>query len=393
VTPPALEAVLAYTLDVPLHWEWKTSRVAHWIIETIGAQKVTANQSEALVRIVLHAIHERSIANRWIHYPRAKGSPSWQLKKPFYTYWSVVPAVNWLAERGFIESEIAPALGPMAKTAAMQSRLRATKKLQSLLSGLHPIKQRPGIVILLREPTTKAPLDFRVTRYLQRLEKLVDCQNDAILAADFTSRPDLQAPMHLVFTGDFNRNGRWYCIGQSWQNVKKIERSEIRIDGEEMCCLDFKAMHPNLAYAKTGERPFGDPYELSGHSRRDAKQALLVILNAKSRASAIKALTHPSDGQRKFKHAKAKVLVTALMAKHSKLHEAGLFFGSGLILVREESKVTTGVVRDMLSEDILVLPIHDGYMVKRKHMEFLRQSMVKHSLLIAGFEFEISQET
>lgn len=70
--------------------------------------------------------------------------------------------------------------------------------------------------------------------------------------------------LYRVFNdGRWDRGGRFYG---GWQNLPKAERAKITIDGEPVVELDFKAMHPRLAYHLSG---LGlpsevDPYAIPG---------------------------------------------------------------------------------------------------------------------------------
>ena len=98
----------------------------------------------------------------------------------------------------------------------------------------------------------------------------------------------------------FNNNswedgGRFY--GGWWQRIPSQYRARIHFSDMPTSELDFSGLHINLLYLMNKkELPMTDPYDIKGigidgFNRQIVKIILLHIINAKSRASAIKSIT------------------------------------------------------------------------------------------------------
>ena len=209
----------------------------------------------------------------------------------------------------------------------------------------------------------------------------VDAQNELILAANFTSAPHLLSPLRRIFNLDLSHGGRFYALGGSWLNVPNRERKLIRIDGVKMTLMDFSACQPRIAYHAIRQPMTGDPYDLCGFERSHCKTAMLVLLNAKDRRAANRALANkngfaPDSFDR---HSYVTAILDALTDKHRLLYEEGWFFGSGLKLMKKDADIADRVMTDLRNQEILSLPIHDGFMVKNIHVQQLRSAMLEHS--------------
>ena len=68
--------------------------------------------------------------------------------------------------------------------------------------------------------------------------------------------------------------------------MKKELRKRIMIGGEPVVEIDFKTLHPAILYAQADARLPADAYAVDGWPRALVKVALLVLINARNRASA-----------------------------------------------------------------------------------------------------------
>jgi hypothetical protein len=99
-----------------------------------------------------------------------------------------------------------------------------------------------------------------------------------------------------VFNGSFQRGGRLYCHGSSFQNMPGEERRalELEIDGvvRPIVEIDYSNLHITMAYAEAGETvPGGDQYEIDGFPRGLVKVAVNTLFNAPTVSTAILAVT------------------------------------------------------------------------------------------------------
>ena len=74
----------------------------------------------------------------------------------------------------------------------------------------------------------------------------------------------------------------------------------MTVNGEQVVELDFCSMHVSLAYAMCGAKMDGDPYEIPGFTRKQAKLGLLTAFNAIDLQAAIASLTDARTGKPVF---------------------------------------------------------------------------------------------
>ena len=86
------------------------------------------------------------------------------------------------------------------------------------------------------------------------------------------------------------------------------------------------------------------------------------------------------------------MLISELEAIHAPLVEAGMFFGSGLSLMRTESDIADKIMTELRNLGAVTLPIHDGFIVKREHKQILEEAMREHSKLNSLTPIPISVE-
>lgn len=158
---------------------------------------------------------------------------------------------------------------------------------------------------------------------------------------------------------DLRHGGR--LTGGFWMEMSKAARRKaIRLQGEPITELDFKAMMPRLLYARNGESypPQSDPYLLPGLSppyRGGVKTMFSALLYG---PTALK--QWPRGCARKFGNCHRHEDILALLRRH---HEAvASRFGTlvGFEMMRTESDIMVRILLTCLSRDIAVLPIHDA---------------------------------
>jgi hypothetical protein len=144
-------------------------------------------------------------------------------------------------------------------------------------------------------------------------------------------------------------------------------REGIRINGEETCEPDIRGCHMRLLCARAGIAlgPDEDPYDGLGPLRKEIKLAVNVMLNASSWPSARGALIEklasrygPSVGTQ------VDLLRTAIEKRYSAL---GPYWNSGfgLRLQNVDAAVCADVQRQLRSDGIPCLSIHDSFVVPR----------------------------
>ncbi len=169
--------------------------------------------------------------------------------------------------------------------------------------------------------------------------------------------------------GSLNLGGRFYKGW--WQSIRKEERNRITINGGPTRELDYSGLQLTLLYVLIGKEPEGDPYQLPGidpQFREMVKELTLKMLNAQE-GQRIK--LEPIADAPSYEELKRLIL-----EKHKPIEQ---FFHSdiGVWLQRIDSDLADAVLNRMGRRGLLVLPVHDSFIVQYRHVETLREEMVR----------------
>lgn len=246
----------------------------------------------------------------------------------------------------------------------------------------------------------KSTLPKRSTK-LDTLSKPVKAFNTMMLDHKVTldSRPQIPY-LYRVFNHKLDLGGRFY--GATHQGLPKKDRKRILIDDEEVCELDYRAIHWAILYAWIGKDLINDPYTLSGIDRNVAKKLMLRLINCEKISSFTRMVTLSGNPQNKKdylnytkqvdaweqkKHSSkserpkmkqslegfiedipdgltGKEVLDAILEVHSSVSH---FFGSqhlGLRLQFTDSEILAVVLLAASTSDVPVLPIHDSIICK-----------------------------
>jgi len=196
--------------------------------------------------------------------------------------------------------------------------------------------------------------------------------------------------------------GRLYGKGfENHQSLTKAERSTIQVGGSATQELDWKAMHPFMAYALCGDDGIqypldDDPYLLDEEQpelRPLTKTMLLTALNCPSRKSCLLAIHNESQKIRKGVingtakpdnlawlklydryREDLKELYDELIDEHSPIAD-WIGTDKGILLQNLDSAIMLEVVRYFTDRGILVLPVHDSCIIAEKHACELKRVM------------------
>jgi len=186
----------------------------------------------------------------------------------------------------------------------------------------------------------------------------------------------LDCRLHRVFNGDWKHGGRHYMRGRNIPlALSEEERQMIRIDGEPTVEHDFSAMHARMLYHLEDRECPGDPYEgIAGgnDARPAAKLAMLVAINASSRRDAVGALIEECEKDPELAIAlaasglNASQMIEATVTAHEPV--GGYFFsGVGLRLQCLDSQIASDVLDHFADREVLVIPVHDSFIVQERH--------------------------
>lgn len=149
---------------------------------------------------------------------------------------------------------------------------------------------------------------------------------------------------------------------------------------EPLVRLDFKAMHPRLAYHLKGVSYYEDPYIINGYSKeyRDVfKIVALVAFNAENERSAITAISDKlrKEGLANINYKEAKKLLIDFRKQH---HEIDSFITSdfGVKAMYYDSNIIAYCLSElMIKRGIFILTIHDEILCQKNNVEKVKQQM------------------
>lgn len=303
---------------------------------------------------------------------------------------SVKRVLRWLREQRFIGERRGTSEKGISTYWPKDSLLKLLDKFN--LSRVKRWDNPPVVVIKDRQKQTLTPTPS--SKVADRYRCALQCVND-LYAQHLFACPLMGVSFGDGFTprlkavfnnSSWSNGGRLYASatvrGYNYQCIPSDLRRGITIDGEKTAEIDFRAMHPCMLYDVKGVSHQGDYYGfLPSEDRTLAKLATLVMLNAKSRQSALGALVSKFD---ELKYAnglspkKAKLRdsflrqrdLGSVLTKASVYHKQvrGSFFrGIGLRLQNIESSIALEIISSFAKEGIPVLPVHDSFIIAEKY--------------------------
>jgi hypothetical protein len=182
-----------------------------------------------------------------------------------------------------------------------------------------------------------------------------------------------------IFTQSWSQHGRIY--GPAWQNLPSEQRRSLRIAGEPVVELDYRACHPRILAALAGKRrPDSnrehDPYELGRRFPREhVKKAFAICLNAATRREAHEALVrdlfaNPTRSERKY----VRTIFDTLFEVHPYFQRYA-FRGFGMILMNLDSEICLRNHQVLSKIGIPCLSVHDSFIVPVRHEPALDATM------------------
>jgi len=177
--------------------------------------------------------------------------------------------------------------------------------------------------------------------------------------------------------------GRFY--GANYQQLNKDERKLILIDFERTVELDYSALHIRMLYNSKGINYDGDPYQIPDYpeeARGIIKKALNIMINSKNFVQAKCSLRNTINKDEEMKRIWEECIkksyyafLSDLKTFHSAIAE---FFHSdkGIELQNYDSNIAFEIMKQLMKKKILVLIIHDSFIVQRRHKKTLKKVMI-----------------
>jgi hypothetical protein len=374
--PWVRQAILEDNRDRALTLNWRPSEPGsydHLRLPDLGSPNAMKARDQIMTEAVVSGLRWISYSRRWPHYANHK-----RYYRPTFSYRAVIPAIEQLAREGLIEHEKMP---PGHR--GFQSRFRASSALLTETKETKPLYE-PLEIILLRDSNGDL-VDYRDNRKIRAMRSRLTALNEGLASQQVAldgrviHEGDIldnggraRAQLHRVFhRGEFDLGGRFY--GAHWQNIGN--RHQLTINGQETIEHDYTGIHIRLLYHEAGKEMRGDPYDFG--PRKHAKLAVLIGINARSTASAIRALADALRGKPGINdpYEAARSLLKAAKARHPDIAHA---FGSdaGVRLMQKDAEIAERVMMEMVRETgIVPLAVHDSFIVPANQKERLREIM------------------
>ncbi len=149
---------------------------------------------------------------------------------------------------------------------------------------------------------------------------------------------------------------------------------------EPLARLDFKAMHPRLAYHLKGIAYYDDPYIINGYGKeyRDIfKKVALIAFNAEDERSAIIAICKKMKEENidKASYKEVKKLLADFRRQH---HEIDSFITSdfGIKAMYYDANIISDCLSELLiKKGVFILTVHDEILCERKNIDEVEKQM------------------
>jgi hypothetical protein len=255
--------------------------------------------------------------------------------------------------------------------------------------------------------------DFESNSTTRRIERILQASYNLNHRHSITLNNDpIVTSLRCIFSDPaLTLGGRLYtCTSYGTQSYSKEDRKSILIDGNETIELDYASLHINMLRSKEGLRPVDDAYTMVldripglnseyRHELRDFLKGLLQsMLNVGVRYKAVRSGNYAtnyepllelfrqdpdhviSEDDRKVRTILQEVnlsveeLVSLFEDTH---HEIKSYFYSaiGLTLQNYDSKIALKLLDYFINKRIIILPIHDSFVIGRASSGLLKEKM------------------
>lgn len=390
---------------VPLVLGWSDHQL--WPIVDRLAQLLPTGLSEgmqlAIAACARSIVVEKRLSGCGVRYARAKDSyripKRYRCNDPRYSWHYATKAMDILERIGLIGQELG-LWCPGGR--GSQSVAWATDELMRQLGPLADLDEPRALhtrdeieVIVLRDRTDKKEIDYVDTEETTTMRRHVQVINNALSELQLYHGQDkLLTPLgRRVFNGSFERGGRFYCHGASFQNIPAEQRRELVmvIDGiaHPVVEIDYSNLHIEMAYQEGRRRMRRrDQYAIKGFDRALVKLAVNTVLNARTDYSGTLAIADElyhdrelrlasgiSGGSRSECRRLAEMVVAAIKQRHWRIEE---HFGSdcGAGFQRRDSDMAMQIMLRMIRRTgRCPLPVHDSFLVADIDSDALVETM------------------
>lgn len=304
-----------------------------------------------------------------------------------FTYAKVTRAADYIGGQNLaLHSKVRP--GHYGWQSALTATPETIARVQNILRLGPKLEPAPPTELIILRDGDGRPVDYRETPAIRKMRQRLVEINEGIRTTMFTGIiPDA---MVRIFNKSFNRGGRFYALGGSWQSMSKDARKQIRIGGEPVVEIDYKTLHPALIYAQARQPLPDDCYQIGHWPRPLVKVAFLILINAKKEHEARAAIARHEQMASLAKpgsqlaYAVASDLMRDIKTRHAGIADA-FHSDRGAELMRLDSDMAETVMHIMLMAGVVILPVHDSFLVQQSQAAFLEGTMLRVAYE-AGYE-------
>ena len=323
-------------------------------------------------------------------YTRAHASG--QLAKTFSQIGLVWTKQQPIDESGLIVLRDRELITSSAANSGRQGKSKRYRKFDLPTPKTPEVQQMAKYLYYYNDVLTKHCVSFSLpdSKILKISKDMADRDDTSKMSLIDFSRTQVK---RIFSRGSLSLGGRLY--GGWWQSIPSVYRPHITIDGNLTCEVDFSTISLRIIYASVGESidPEADLYDigLPGWSGEDdpRRKPIKVFVNAM--------MNDESGNYRLPKTALDSIGITheelkaKVLDRHSKIAEK-LTDGVGLSTQLLDSQIAERVILSMLANDILVLPIHDSFIVRRGMEQDLKMTMQNIFEQATGSRGKVSTE-
>jgi len=195
-----------------------------------------------------------------------------------------------------------------------------------------------------------------------------------------------------IFNESFNNGGRYYRGVES--NIPKVLRKYFHINGNPTIELDYKAHHIRMLYNIRGKSLRRDPYaaeeNITPEKREIYKIVSLICLNTGNiniACSAIRKELQEQNLSQYLPDTKNRTLINCFnnfINRNIEIKD-DMFTSKYAKLTNLDSKISNKILLHFANKNILVLCVHDSYIIEEQHQSELRKIMMKEYKSVFGF--------
>jgi len=278
------------------------------------------------------------------------------------------------------------------------TRLKVTDKFKELVNKFNLnyqdiLKQTPPISLKDSKDNEIKVINSKTTNPIR---KRIERYNNLILSSDIElpiDKIDYDKRRKAWFANrtytkhylnrSYKSGGKYY--GPYWQNLSKELRKEIKINGQQTVELDFNAMHLHLLYCKVNKKlsdyiPEGkDAYELPNRNRKIVKTSFTCCINNNCNKDNVNKVVGPKVAKKYpeifVKNTSYRDILEELGSHHPEVRQ--FFYAQiGNEVSYMESKVSDYIIGKLTRKNILVLNIHDSFIVSINYKDILLNTMI-----------------